>query len=120
MKNKLLAYIQANPRSTFSEIEGLFEREGFDYRGESSVELRPGANIMLWYGWNREAVNLILDLSHGGEIVFHPASWIERMCFGKAFSLPIAKQPGHDYKKLHWLPVVVSAAEVANGVVVDI
>lgn len=110
MREKLLAYIQANPRSTFSEIEQFFEREKFAYQGEMCIDLRVGSNIMLWDGWSSEAADLLLELLHSGRIVFQSASWIERMCFGKLYGLPIAKRPEHDYKELHWLPVVVSAA----------
>lgn len=114
MRDKLLTYLRKNQRSTFSEIENLFEREGIEYHGESSIELRAGANIMLWDGWNHSTVDLILELVHSGQIVFAVADWIEQMCFGKMFMLPIAKRPEHDYKRLHWLPVVVSLAEMTQ------
>ncbi len=114
MKEKLLAFLGSNPRSTFTEVEGFFQREGFDYRGETSIDLRAGANIMLWAGWNHCATDLLLELVHSGEIVINAADWIERMCFGRVYDLPIAKKPDHDYKAQHWFPVVISAAKEAQ------
>lgn len=107
MQERLLTYLSLNPRSSFSEIEALFERAGYDYKGEDAI-VDPNFNILFWTGWNSEAINLMRGLMKTGRIVFLPASWVERMCFGVGLDLPIAKRPNHRYKKLHWLPVVVA------------
>lgn len=108
MKKKLLDFIRRNPRASFSELERFFEEEGFEYRGDASIEVMD-ANILFWDGWNHEAVSLILELVRGGEVTLDAASWIEILTFGKTFNLPIAKRPKNGYKEPHWLPVVLSA-----------
>lgn len=110
MREKLLAYLAENPRSSFSEIEALFEREGYDYKGKGAMA-DQSLNILLWVGWNREAFDLVYGLVKDGKITFSPATWVERMCFGVSYNLPIAKRMRHRYKRMHWLPVVVSAVE---------
>lgn len=115
MREKLLAYLARNPRSSFSEIEALFERADYDYKGESAM-VDPNLNILFWSGWNREAFGLVYELVKARKIVFSPAAWVERMCFGVSYDLPVAKNPKYCYKKLHWLPVVVSAVESGDEI----
>lgn len=107
MKEKLLSFIKANPRTSFSEIENFFEREHVDYQGGFSIEA-GGTNIIFWDGWSHEAVELVLSLVHSGEVTFEAATWFEILTFGKTFNLPIAKRPKNGYKEPHWLPVVLS------------
>lgn len=115
MREKLLTYLARNPRSSFSEIEALFERADYDYKGESAM-VDPSSNILFWAGWSREAFDLVYGLVKDRKIVFSPATWVERMCFGVSYDLPIAKRMRHRYKRMHWLPVVASAVESGDEV----
>lgn len=107
MKEKVLQFIRANPRTSFNELEKFFLDCGFDYRGTCTIDLRRGSNIVLWEGWNAEAVDILMQLVLERKINIVRASKVEMMLFGKALLFQIVKVPKHDYKRRHWLPVVL-------------
>lgn len=110
-KEHLYAFIEANPSCSFSEIERFFEANGFEYRGESCIEHGPESNVMFWSGWNHEAVEMICELAAEGRIGLQPVPFFLALTFGRQYRLPIAKQPNHRYKELHWCPAVVCPAK---------
>jgi len=107
-KERLLAFLKAYPAASFSEIECFFDEIGFDYHGEQCIESVRGTNVMFWTGWSREASRMICELVEEKRIGITPVSPFIALTFKKQFALPMARQPDHNYKTLHWCPAVVT------------
>lgn len=109
MTDKLLQFIRDNPRSSFCEIEHFLDKQGYDYHGEHGIFSRW--NTLVWDGWSTEAANIISAMLADGKIKGQVATPLETLLMGRAYPYPIAKKPEHDYKDVHWLPLVLSAKQ---------
>ena len=92
----------------FSDIESVFKDAGFDYRGDKYVAVKK--NLVVWYGWSDEAVDIINGLIEEGKIkVVADSVKKHKDVSNELSSLPVAKKM-KDYKKLHWLPAHIEIA----------
>ena len=63
----LLNYLAENGgKASFAEIESLFDRIGYNYRGECYIS--AGNSLVAWYGWSERAVNVLNSLISGEKI----------------------------------------------------
>lgn len=106
----ILDYIATNSEASYAEIELLFDKNGFDYRGDIEIHSSTNDNVIFWAGWNEEAVSLIGELIKTGKIKriardrsLYP---IVRLMDGKAMPYPLLRENPDRIKHPHWLPCV--------------
>lgn len=107
IKEKLEKELEFQGNMYFPEIERFFENNNFNYKGDKTLRLSDNSSIIVWNGWNQEAVDLICGMisnknNHVALRCFN--NMIEVMLSGGGLNLPIAKKDNYKYKKPHWLP----------------
>lgn len=107
IKNIILDYVRKNNNVSFVEIEELFEKSDFSYKGEYSLNNIGGyENIIIWVGWNKEAISLINELMKEKKVYTTTCNVLVYLIDGKYLGYPIAKRL-YNYKKVHWAPTVI-------------
>lgn len=103
-----MEFIKDHPGTTYAEIETVFDRIGFEWKGD--LVQCDGANdsIVFWEDWNSEAIKVVNGLLQSGAIRKEPTHPIIYIVDGKTLPLPAAKVR-RKYKKPHWLPITFSA-----------
>lgn len=113
LSSAILNYIDVNKEMSYAELELLFDKTGFDYRGDIEMYSATNENVIFWTGWNDEAVSLIGDLIREGKIKRIPVARslypIVRLMDGKALSYPLLRGNPESIKHPHWLPCVFVA-----------
>lgn len=103
--NEIIADIKENKDIYFSEIETIFERNKFEYKGNKTILDGENTSILIWAGWNHEAIDIIFKLFNHPNINARPVNnYLEILLQGVDFGLPLAKRRKYAYKKIHWLP----------------
>lgn len=108
IKAEVYRYIKENEGTSYAELEYLFDRLGFDWKGELEIYSDVCDNVIFWTGWNEEAIELINDLQRDELISKVPGQPFIYFIDGKALNLPIVKT-NRQYKTPHWLPVLFTA-----------
>ena len=67
IQSKLIDYIKNNTGTSFVEIE-KFEQNDFDYTGQGAYTSAENNNIVFWYGWNKQAFDVVSELVNEGVI----------------------------------------------------
>lgn len=106
IKNELIKYIKTNAGTSFVEIEKIFEENKFDYKGNGAYTSSENNNIVYWYGWNKQAFNVVNELVNDGVIEMNTCEPIIYIVDGKGLSFPILKS--ENVETYHWLPIVFS------------
>ena len=110
IKQQLQTYIKHNKSVTFCEIEELFTKIGFDFRGDSKVVSGINEAAILWDGWNLEACDIITEMVSDGLIEPLTCSVLLYLAFGQLLKLPFLRfQDIKRIKRPHWLPCTFSA-----------
>ena len=112
IKNELIKYIKTNAGTSFVEIEKIFEENNFDYKGNGAYTSSESSHIVYWYGWNRQAFNIVSELVSDDLIEMNRCEPIIYMVDGKGLSLPIVNNKNIETD--HWLPVVFNIYEKEN------
>lgn len=108
IKAEVYRYIKENEGTSYAELEYLFDRLGFDWKGELEIYSDVCDNVIFWTGWNEEAIELINDLQREGLIEKVPGHYVMYILDGKTMNLPLVR--GYkEYKTPHWLPVLFTA-----------
>lgn len=112
-KELVLEYIRNHKGTSFVEIENLFERNNYDYKGDYAPSSNKFSNVVYWIGWKEEASDILAELEEENKICrgYAKHTYMIYLIDGKVPSLPVAKQM-RDYKALHWLPCVFNAKGV--------
>lgn len=105
MKNEIFKLIQERGHVSFAELSD--EISGFN----GDLAMTHNENTVLWAEMSKEAITAIRELVDEKKIVGNRSSVLVYFNDGKALNFPIAKQIGHKYKKLHWLPMTFSVCE---------
>ncbi|MBF2170460.1 pathogenicity island protein [Staphylococcus epidermidis] len=106
MKNELVDYIKNNAGTSFVEIEKIFDENDFDYKGEGAYTSAENNNIIFWYGWNKQAFDVVSGLVNDGMIEMIRCESMIYIVDGKGLSFPVLKSD--DVETYHWLPVTFS------------
>ena len=105
-EKSLAAYLKAaGGKVDFTDIEALFDRIGYDYKGSRYVEICD--NLYVWYGWSAEAADMFRGLVENGTIVLTIDADNAGEASDKLTALPAARLLA-DYKNPHYAPVVIS------------
>lgn len=103
VKIKIIKYITENAGTSFVEIEKVFDENDFDYKGQGAYTSLENSNIVFWYGWNKQAFDVVSELVNDGVIEMKQCESIIYMVDGKGLNFPILKSDNVD--TYHWLPV---------------
>jgi len=101
MKKEILKKVSDWKSVTFLELQHI---DGF--RGNSSMQINPEYNHILWDGISSVAINALQELISEKKIKMQPTSNLTYLIDGGRLNLPIVKQAGKKYKKPHWFPIV--------------
>ncbi|MGJ1067668.1 pathogenicity island protein [Staphylococcus warneri] len=114
IKDKLVNYIKNNAGTSFVEIEKVFDENDFDYKGQGAYTSAENNNIIFWYGWNKQAFDVVSDLVNDGVIEMKKCESFIYMVDGKGLNFPVLKSDNVD--TYHWLPVTFNIVkEVTHG-----
>lgn len=108
IKTDVLNFIKNHKGTSYVELESLFDKLGFEWRGNLETCSDVCDNVIYWYGWNKEALNILNSLQHDELIEKQPADLLVYLIDGKRLDLPLVKK-FKEYKTPHWLPVVFNA-----------
>lgn len=104
--SNLLLDIRAMLEEDHVSFAQLSRIEGFRGDREMLVDTGHVSNIVLWAGMSLEAIEALKQIIAEGEYEFEPARWMIYAIDGEMLTYPLAKR-ARNYKKPHWLPVVV-------------
>lgn len=96
---------------TFSELEVLMEEEIFDYRGDLEITDPHNSNIVLWNGWNEDAVDVFNSLVARGAEVLDAELEDYRRLYRRVPDLPLAVDRRCAYTSPHWAPSLIALNE---------
>lgn len=113
LKKAVLKYIRERNDVSYAELQWLFNRLGFDYRGEFEIYSPVNDNVILWTGWSREAIEILNELKSENLIEQKPVQPLIYLIDGAGLSLPIVCKVAN-YKTPHWLPLVFRPVEGAS------
>lgn len=108
IKDHVLEYIKRNPDTTFVEIEELFEKYNFKYKGKGAYSSGENKNVIFWTGWNKKAFDVLAELKREGYIVMNVSTSYIYVIDGKGLDLPVLNKLS-DAKHDCWLPITFSA-----------
>lgn len=103
IQSKLIDYIKNNTGTSFVEIEKVFEQNDFDYTGQGAYTSAENNNIVFWYGWNKQAFDVVSGLVNEGVIEMSRCESMVYIVDGKGLNFPILKSD--EVETYHWLPV---------------
>lgn len=110
LKKSVLEYIRKTGDVSYAELQRLFNRLGFDYRGDLEIYSPINENVILWCGWNREAIEIMNELKSENLVEQEPVQLLVYIIDGAALRLPLVKR-AVNYKTPHWLPLVFRAVK---------
>ncbi len=108
IKQKIVEKILKDDHVSFVEIEKIFKEEGFDFEGDQTLLPVKQENLIIWGGWNVEAVNIIHEILATEPICMQNTGFLTYFIDGGFCELPIAKKL-KNYKTLRWIPMVFRA-----------
>ncbi|MVB12346.1 hypothetical protein CAFE_30800 [Caprobacter fermentans] len=114
LKKTVLEYIRKENDVSYAELQWLFDRQGFDYRGEFEIFSPVNENVVFWTGWNREAIDILNELKSENLIEQEPAQLLVYLIDGAGPSLPLVRKAAN-YKTPHWLPLVFLPVKGASS-----
>jgi len=103
IKNEIVSYVKMNPGTSYIEIENIFTKFGFAWKGDYDICGGVDGNVVYWSGWNPEAIGVVADLKSNGFIRPFTTPPLVYLIDGGGLTLPLATF-GKEYKKPHWLP----------------
>lgn len=84
IEKRILMLIKKKKAISFVEVEDIFISENFNYIGNESICYGSDyPNMIIWYGWTMEAVNIIKDLFDNKIIALKPCNTIIYLIDGK-------------------------------------
>ena len=91
-------------KAVFAEIEALFDKIGYIYRGECYIA--AGDNLVTWYGWSESAVNMLNRLIVSEKVRIAADESGEAAVPEELSGIPEADGFG-DYTELHRISAVI-------------
>lgn len=101
-KKIILDYCKTHDGTSFAELNRLFGESGLDYKGDRFISHANYENIIIWYGWSDDAINVFYELMRD-TIVLEPCPPLVYFLDGVVPGYPIAKRV-QSYKNPRWLP----------------
>jgi len=68
IKEEVYQFIKNNEGTSYVELENLFTRLGFYWKGYLEICSDVCSNVIFWTGWNKEAIEVINSLQREGLI----------------------------------------------------
>lgn len=105
--SEILKYIEENAGTSFVEIERIFEKHNFDYKGELSLMSERYNNLVFWKGWNQNAVDILNKIIDTEMIIRRPTQVLTYYIDGKVLDMPVAQHYMHR-STVNWFPITFS------------
>ena len=77
----MVDYINKNESASYAELQWLFEKKGYDYKGKLLSCSDVCEHVVFWSGWNAEAFDLMTELLHEG-VAYRGASASPAVSYG--------------------------------------
>lgn len=113
IQKDILNYIKEHEGTSFVEIENIFKKSNFDYKGDREIVSRNFKNVYYWTGWNKQAISVLTELMKSNLVNFCVASTFIYVVDGKVLLLPQATR-WKNYKTPRWVPL---AFNITKGVI---
>lgn len=114
----IFEYVKEMKHVSFAELERVFPQF---FGGNGVIELVAAKNIFIWYGFSSQGTDVFLNLLRTKRLYPHPCRdflgnglSLVYLVDGKLLSMPIARR-AIQYKKPHWLPVVLNTFPIQQG-----
>ncbi|BGE81988.1 pathogenicity island protein [Staphylococcus petrasii] len=108
VKEYILDYIKRNPETTFIEIEEVFKKLKFNYKGKGVYCSGESEKVIFWADWNKKAFDVVSELKRDGYVIMNVVSPTVYLLEGKTLDLPVMKTI-KDLKQDCWIPVTFTA-----------
>lgn len=105
IRHEIIEKICRDDHVSFVEIERIFEKGGFNYRGDKVIHHNEYPHLIIWAGWNDAAVKIIEGILNREAICMQNTYYLIYLVDGGGLSIPVAKSI-RNYKKDRWLPIV--------------
>lgn len=102
IKERLLGRIEERGHASLAELRDM---DGFP--GEYEWLISASSNVVLWKQMSSQAIDALTELEREGRVRLKPCAQFVYTVDGAVLSLPLAKKANHNYKRPHWLPVIV-------------
>lgn len=105
-------YIISNPKGVdFLDIEVFFDKIGFDYRGSNRLGLRHNKSVIIWCGWNLDAIK-VLEAIMKSDFKLKATPAILYNLKGYISKLPVVYSGlNTKYDTYHWAPMRIVSNE---------
>src|SRR5229473_2628688 len=104
MTEKIIEFVRGYQPASLVELVRCLGKEA---EGEMTMHLPNRPNIILWMGLSNTFIDAFLAAKR--EVFLDTTHFMIYAMDGGMLNLPIAKRYGKaDYKKPHWLPIVLS------------
>ncbi|MEO2248406.1 hypothetical protein [Staphylococcus saprophyticus] len=110
LKNLIVDYIENNKGTSFVELESVFEEQGYDYKGQIAFANAEYPNILYWSGWNKEAMDIIIELLNEKSIDIERCLEEVYLIDGKCLKYPQPKNKISKDKE-YWIPIVFNTVK---------
>lgn len=91
----------------FLDVEKIFRKHNFSYKGNRVIANVQYPNIVFWAGWNNEAVELLFEYQKKYNLTYVPVNILVYLTSGGGLNLPLyhGKRNPKLLKNEHWIPV---------------
>lgn len=92
----------------FPQIEAMFKTFNFNYEGCTAFFASHNPSVVLWMGWNDEAIDLLEEVLDDENYYVVPCPAYLYNLKGYSFPFPVIdKGPKYLYREIHWSPARV-------------
>lgn len=110
IKQEIVEKIYRDDHVSFVEIEKILKEHNFDYKGDRVIHHEGCPHLIIWAGWNEDAVEIVAGVLREEAICLQTTHNLTYLIDGGGLDLPIAKGI-KKYKRDHWLPMVLRTEE---------
>ncbi|MBZ8172668.1 pathogenicity island protein [Staphylococcus cohnii] len=110
LKNLIADYIANNEGTSFVELESIFEKQGYDYKGQIAFANAEYPNILYWSGWNQEAMDIIIELINEKRIDIEQCLEEVYLIDGKCLKFPQPKNKINNDQE-YWIPIIFNTVK---------
>jgi hypothetical protein len=108
-KEIILNYIiKMKGRVSFVEVERELTKNNINPNGDYYIPFKQYKNVYIWVNMSEGFSKSIISLLKDYKICLKECLEIIYITDGKMIDLPIARGKERDYKKEHWLPMVIN------------
>lgn len=101
---EIIKHAHQQGNMTFLAVEKIFSWHGFDFDGNQYPPMTQSENLLVWDGWNTEALDLFKEALDRGQLEAKYCGIVPYLVDGGGLACPLATEV-KDYDEPHWAPV---------------